>query len=51
MLRDEFNAQLEVTGVILPKIDGDTVVVRPYLSAKSLETNQVHWYWRKDYRY
>ena len=42
----EFNEQLEVTGVILAKIVGIPVVVRPaFCPSDYWEANQVHWYW------
>ena len=40
----EFNAQLEVTGVILPRLMGILVVVQLYRFVTSLENQSVHWY-------
>ena len=45
----EFNQQLEVTGVILTKIDGDTAVVLRLPSVKSLENHLNSLVLAKDY--
>ncbi len=51
-LRENLTLKLELPGVILTKIDGDTVVVLPFLLRHHhRKTNQIHRYWWKDYGY